>query len=79
MIVRNNAISRSRYAVRMADTTKSGNLWRRGDRLLVLSRQAREQGHNELADDILDRAVQLLEDARVIEGLSEMRVVRLAS
>jgi hypothetical protein len=63
----------------MADTTKSGNLWRRGDRLLVLSRQAREQGHNELADDILDRAVQLLEDARVIEGLSETGVVRLAS
>ena len=29
----------------MADNTKSGNLWRRGDRLLVLSRQAREQGH----------------------------------
>jgi hypothetical protein len=79
MIVRNNAISRSRYAVRMANTTKSGNLWRRGDRLLVLSRQAREQGHNELADDILDRAVQLLEDARVIEGLPETGVVRLAS
>ena len=79
MIVRNSAISRSHYAVGMADTTKSGNLWRRGDRLLVLSRQAREQGHNELADDILDRAVQLLEDARVIEGLSETGVVRLAS
>jgi hypothetical protein len=45
-------MSRSRRAVRMVDTTKSGNLWRRGDRLLVLSRQAREQGHNELADDI---------------------------
>jgi len=79
MIVRNKAISRPRYAVVMADTTKSGNLWRRGDRLLVLSRQAREQGHNELADDILDRAAQLLEDARVIEGLSETGVVRLAS
>jgi hypothetical protein len=79
MIVRNNAISRSGYAVPMADTTKSGNLWRRGDRLLVLSRQAREQGHNELADDILDRAAQLLEDARVIEGLSETDAVRLAS
>ncbi len=63
----------------MADNTKSGNLWRRGDRLLVLSRQAREQGHTELADDILDRAVQLLEDARVIEGLSETGAVRLAS
>jgi len=79
MIVRNSAISRSRYAAGMADNTKSGNLWRRGDRLLVLSRQAREQGHNELADDILDRAVQLLEDARVIEGLSETGIVRLAS
>jgi hypothetical protein len=63
----------------MADNTKSGNLWRRGDRLLVLSRQAREQGHIELADDILDRAVQLREDARVIEGLSETGAVRLAS
>jgi hypothetical protein len=63
----------------MADNTKSGNLWRRGDRLLVLSRQAREQGHEVLADDILDRAVQLLEDARVIEGLAETGVARLAS
>ncbi|MGA2945368.1 MAG: hypothetical protein ABSE50_25405 [Xanthobacteraceae bacterium] len=63
----------------MADNTKSGNLWRRGDRLLVLSRQAREQGHEVLADDILDRAVQLLEDARVIEGLSETGFARLAS
>ena len=79
MIVRNKAISRPRYSVRMADNTKSGNLWRRGDRLLVLSRQAREQGHEVLADDILDRAVQLLEDARVIEGLSETGFARLAS
>jgi hypothetical protein len=63
----------------MAGTSKSDDLWRRGDRLLVLSRQAREQGHEALADDILDRAVQLLEDARVIEGLSETGVVRLAS
>jgi hypothetical protein len=63
----------------MADNTKSGNLSRRGDRLLVLSRQAREQGHEVLADDILDRAVQLLEDARVIEGLAETGVARLAS
>jgi hypothetical protein len=63
----------------MADNTKSGNLWRRGDRLLVLSRQAREQGHEVLADDILDRAVQLLEDARVIEGQSETGFARLAS
>jgi hypothetical protein len=63
----------------MADNTNSGNLWRRGDRLLVLSRQAREQGHEVLADDILDRAVQLLEDARVIEGLSETGFARLAS
>jgi hypothetical protein len=63
----------------MAGISKSDDLWRRGDRLLVLSRQAREQGHEALADDILDRAVQLLEDARVIEGLSETGVVRLAS
>jgi hypothetical protein len=62
----------------MAGISKSDDLWRRGDRLLVLSRQAREQGHEALADDILDRAVQLLEDARVIEGLSETGVVRLA-
>jgi hypothetical protein len=55
----------------MADNTKSGNLWRRGDRLLVLSRQAREQGHEVLADDILDRAVQLLEEARVLEQRPE--------
>jgi hypothetical protein len=79
MIARNNAISRSRYAIRMAHNTKSGDLWRRGDRLLVLSRQAREHGHAKIADDILDRAVQLLEDARAIERMSETSVVRLAS
>jgi len=32
-----------------------------------------------IIDDILDRAVQLLEDARVIEGLSETGFARLAS
>jgi hypothetical protein len=56
---------------KMAGNTKSDNLWRRGDRLLLLSRQAREKGHVELAEDILDRAVQLLEEARVIERLAE--------
>ena len=51
----------------MSNDVKSRDLWRRGDKLLTLSRQARERGHTELADDILDRAVQLLEEARVLK------------
>jgi hypothetical protein len=59
----------------MSNNVKSQNLWRRGDKLLTLSRQAREQGHTEIADDILDRAVQLLEEARVLEQRPEPGVV----
>jgi hypothetical protein len=55
----------------MSNNVKSRNLWRRGDKLLTLSRQAREQGHTEIADDILDRAVQLLEESRVLEQMPE--------
>ncbi len=62
----------------MSNNVKSQNLWRRGDKLLTLSRQAREQGHTEIADDILDRAVQLLEEARVLEQRPEPGDVPLA-
>lgn len=60
----------------MSNEIKSRNLWRRGDKLLTLSRQAREHGHDGLADDILDRAVQLLEEARVLDERPETAVVR---
>jgi hypothetical protein len=62
----------------MSNEVKSRNLWRRGDKLLTLSRQAREHGHDELADDILDRAVQLLEEARVLDARPETGVEPLA-
>ena len=63
----------------MSNDIKSHNLWRRGDKLLTLSRQAREQGHAEIADDILDRAAQLLEEARVLVQLPETGAVRPAA